>query len=152
MYYQFDAKLISILERSGWHPMRKVKTSQYASDWKKEGYQIFRQALEFAESFGGITLVHPAYSGYGASDESLFDPSAATRRLDRAWVIEDYEGLANEVLIPVGQGYSGHLTFLIGDRGGLYGGYDDYFCRVGKTVGEALANILFSKGFDKLSG
>lgn len=150
MSYQFDEKLTSALERCGWHPKRKVKTSHYASDWKKDGYQIFRQALEFAESFGGITLLHPAYSG-GASDESCFDPSAATRRLDRAWVVEDYERLAKEILVPVGQGYFGHLTYLIGNRGGFYGGFDDYFCKIGASVEEAMVRIIFNKEFNKLS-
>jgi len=130
--------------------MRKVETSQYISDWREGGYQIFAQALEFAESFGEITLLHPAYSG-GVSDESCFDHSAATRRLDRAWVVEDYERLAKEILVPVGQGYSGHLTYLIGNRGGFYGGFDDYFCKIGASVEEAMVRIIFNKELNKLS-
>jgi len=151
MSYQFSDELISILERSGWSSMRKVRTNQYVSDWKRDGYKVFQQALDFSASFGEIRLAHPAYAG-SAFDESYFDPSAATRRLDRAWVIEDYEGLAMEQLIPVGQGYSGHLNYLIGDRGGFYGGYDDYFCRIGKTVEEAIEKILLGKNFERLPG
>ncbi|MGJ7555630.1 SUKH-3 domain-containing protein [Variovorax sp. RB3P1] len=150
MIYQLNPKLTSALGRFGWNSARKIETNQFASDWKKDGYKIFREALDFAGSFGGIKLVHPAYSGE-LSDESHFDPSAATRRLDRAWVVEDYERLAGEVLIPIGQGYSGHLTFLIGDCGGFFGGYDDYFCRMGKTVEEALDKIMFGGKFQKLS-
>jgi hypothetical protein len=151
MSYKFDEKLLAALRPYGWHPQRKVSANKYISDWKNEGYRIFPQASEFSESFGGIKISHPAYSGNGA-DESSFDPSMATRRLDRSWVVEVYEKLADELLLPVGQGYSGHLTFLIGDRGGLYGAYDDYFCRVGKNVEIAIANILFAPGnFKRLS-
>lgn len=62
-----------------------------------------------------------------------------------------YEKLTGESLVPVGLGYSGHMTFLVGEGGGMYGGYDDYFCRIGKSVEEAMANILFVRTFEALS-
>lgn len=111
---------------------------------------LFPQALAFARSFGGIRLEHRTYDG-SAPDFSHFDACMATRRFDKTWVTDDYEKLAKEKLILVGQGYSGHLTFLIGDQGGFYGGYDDYFCRIGKTVEDALTRILLGSTFDKLS-
>lgn len=150
MDYQFNEKLVFALEGAGWISRRKVKVSPYVLDWKNEGYRIFPEALRFAENFGGTVLKHPGYNGEG-SDESCFDPSAASRRLDRSWVVDDYQILAKEELIPVGQGYSGHLTYLLGDGGGFYGGFDDYFCRIGNTVENALANIIFANGFEKIS-
>jgi len=151
MKFCFDEKSLSLLRRAGWHSQRNVKTDLYLLNWCKDGYTVFPHALEFARSFGGIHLAHRGY-GSDAPDESHFDPSVATRRFDRAWAVDKYEGLAKEILIPVGQGYSGHLTFLIGTQGGFYGGYDDYFCRIGETVEEALANILFGRAFEKLPG
>jgi hypothetical protein len=150
MNYEFNGELVSALQRAGWDSRRRVKTSSYVADWKREGYTIFPAALVFAENFGGFLLKHPGYNGEG-SDESCFDPSAASRRLDRVWVVEDYQVLAGEELIPVGQGYSGHLTYLLGNDGGFYGGFDDYFCRIGRDVEDALANIVFAKGFEKIS-
>jgi hypothetical protein len=150
MNYEFNEELVSALQRAGWDSRRRVRTSSYVADWKREGYAIFPAALLFAETFGGTVLKHLGYSGEGLA-ESCFDPSAASRRLDRAWVVEDYQVLAEEELIPVGQGYSGHLTYLLGNRGGFYGGFDDYFCRIGRDVGSALANIVFAKGFEKIS-
>jgi len=150
MNYEFNEELVSALQRAGWDSRRRVKTSSYVADWKREGYAIFPAALLFAENFGGTVLKHPGYSGEGL-DESCFDPSAASRRLDPIWVAKDYRLLAGEDLIPVGQGYSGHLTYLLGNGGGFYGGFDDYFCRIGRDVEIALTNIVFAKGFEKIS-
>jgi len=150
MNYEFNGELVSALQRAGWDSKKRGGTSSYVADWKREGYAIFPAALLFAETFGGTVLKHPGYNGEGL-DESCFDPSAACRRLDRVWVVEDYQALAEEELIPVGQGYSGHLTYLLGNGGGFYGGFDGYFCRIGKDVGRALANIVFAKGFEEIS-
>jgi hypothetical protein len=44
MGYQFDAKLIAALRRAGWHAARNIESSQFASDWQKDGYKVFPEA------------------------------------------------------------------------------------------------------------
>jgi hypothetical protein len=83
MSYLFDENLIAALRLFGCYTERKVEISQISSGWKKEGYRVFPEASKFVKFFGGLTLTHPAYGG-GAFDESHFDPSVATRRIDRS--------------------------------------------------------------------
>jgi hypothetical protein len=148
--FDFDRESFDRLKQAGWSAKRTVDTTLYLLDWQKDGYSVFSKALKFTQSFGGIRLVHRAY-GVNTLDQSHFDSSAATRRFNRKWAVDVYEGLAQEALIPVGQGYSEHLTYLLGNKGGLYGGYDDYFCRIGRTVEEAVSNIIFAHQFEELS-
>jgi len=148
--YHFNAATANLLQQQGWHAGRAVDVTRYVAAWNSEGYTASVAAKRFARCFGGLRLTHAAYRTAGQHDESVFDPVAAMNRLDSRWVKDCYEGLAGSSLCPIGSGYSQHMTYFIAERGVFYGGYDDYFCRIGRTVEEALHNILVVREFKPL--
>jgi hypothetical protein len=150
MIFEFNVETAGWLKKNGWSPTRKINAKNHISKWKDDGYDVFALGIEFAKSFAGINLPHPSFNRI-SQDKSFFDPVVATRRFNRLWAVEVYEGLAGQKLLPVGQGYSEHLTYLLGDGGGLFGGFDDYFCEVGPTLEDALFCILHAKPFISLS-
>ncbi|WP_082572035.1 SUKH-3 domain-containing protein [Variovorax sp. Root434] len=131
-----------VLESAGWFSERLISTNSCEAAWRLEKYEIFQEASDFVASFNGMKILHQSYSG-GGKDISAFDAIDATRRLDPAWVVDVYGPGAGEKLLPIGQGNSEHLTYFIGEGGGIYGGFDDYFCLIGKSVSEAFENIFF---------
>ncbi|QWF15012.1 SUKH-3 domain-containing protein [Lysobacter capsici] len=144
MPWTFDAETRAVLQRHGWRGERSVATDAIQRAWQDDGYDVFAGGLRFARSFAGLRLRHPSWSG-ADGDESVFDPILASARFDRAWASERYQPAAKQRLLPIGQGYSAHLTYLIGDDGAIFGGYDDSLRRFGDSVEDALGNILLRR-------
>ncbi|MCD0493619.1 SUKH-3 domain-containing protein [Chromobacterium violaceum] len=146
MNYCFIPTVESVLIKNGWHPDRKVPIQNIILTWKNEGYNIFQEALDFIQNLDGITFKHPSKSGE-SEDESCFNSILATKGFDRLWAIEVYEPLIGKKLLPIGQGYSRHLTYLMSNDGAIYGGYDDFFCEIGSDICKAMENIICNKEF-----
>ncbi|WP_082107257.1 SUKH-3 domain-containing protein [Chromobacterium vaccinii] len=146
MNYKFTRQTMDVLIKHGWSPNRAISTQGIISTWKNEGYEIFQEALDFIKTLDGITFKHTSRSGE-SEGESCFDSILATKGFDRLWAIEVYEPIIGKKLIPIGQGYSRHLTYLISNDGAIYGGYDDFFCEIGSDVCKAIENIICNKEF-----
>lgn len=143
-------EVTAVLVRSGWWPGRRIGIDDYMSAWKAEGYTANDAAIRFATELGNLRIVHKGYSSENSDDESIFDPRTAldTVFLDR--VAEDYQPRAAEQLCPVGVGFSEHFVYLISPTGAMYGGFDSYFCRIGRDVNESLNNIFFDHKFESI--
>ncbi|MDH2588506.1 hypothetical protein [Acinetobacter baumannii] len=63
---------------------------------------------------------------------------------------EEYSLKAGSDLLPIGLGYSEHLTYFIDPSFKFYGGYDDYFCKIGDSVNSFFNNIFYEKNFIQL--
>lgn len=144
MQWRFDRETRAALQRHGWRDDRDVEVGAIQRAWEHDGYRVFASGLRFARAFAGLRLRHRSWSG-ADTDESRFDPILAIARFDRAWASERYESAARQRLLPIGQGYSAHLTYLIGDDGAIFGGYDDSLRRFGDSVEDALGNILLRR-------
>jgi len=150
MTYKLEEKVVCLLKNSGWQDNRKINIDKYKAAWKSEMYILSPAAAKFTECFGGIKVVHGAYVTEGGSDESIFDPGIALNTIFHERVHDDYEQRTGTSLCPIGVGFSEHLVYLIDSSEGFYGGFDDYFCFIGKNVGEALSNIFFNHNFTSL--
>lgn len=150
MPYRFSTIVTRRLQETGWYAARKMDIRLCVDAWQKNGYEVFDAGSEFASRFLHANMVHPAYSGAGR-DSSNFDVLEAMRKFNRAWASERYEAWAKEKLLPIGRGYSGHLTLLMGESSAIYGGVDDYFCRIGDSVEDAFENIFVRRQFTDLS-
>ncbi|WP_227106711.1 SUKH-3 domain-containing protein [Chromobacterium rhizoryzae] len=150
MTYEFTPEIEAKLIEYGWHPSRFTNNSKTLSIWKNEGYDIFQEGLNFINSFNGIILKHSSRSGE-FEDESCFDGALAAEGFDRLWAIEVYEPIIGKKLLPIGQGYSRHLTYLISEDGAIYGGYDDFLCQIGINAIKAIENIILNHEFTVLN-
>lgn len=146
MRYAFPAASAAILAAHGWQAGRNIAPQAAILTWEQDGYAVFPAGVHFIQSFHGITLSHRSWNG-DADDESCFDAIQATRGFDRLWALEVYQPLIGQKLLPVGQGYARHLSYLIAEDGAVYAGYDDFFCRIGADVVAALENIMFKRDF-----
>ena len=142
-HFDISQKSLGILRKNGWFSKRSVDTSACKIAWQSEGFASFKYALYFVSAFGGLKIIHESHSRNG-EDVSVFDPVKATQRVGSAWVKEVYQPRINENILPVGIGDSEHLTYYMGERGGVYGGFDGFFCKIGETVGDAFENIFFN--------
>lgn len=146
MHYTFPTATMAKLAEYGWQPSRNIAPQHAILAWEQDGYSAFQAGVHFIQSFNGITLKHRSWDGK-AEDESYFDSVLATQGFDRLWALEVYQPLIGKKLLPVGQGYSRHLSYLIAEDGAMYAGYDDFFCEIGTDIISALENIIFKRDF-----
>lgn len=134
------------LIKNGWYKERKVNILDTEYEWKKDGYTVFDSAVIFLESFNNLKITHKAY-GTTERDYSIFNSLKAIKGIDPGWILEDYCLKVDTNLLPIGLGYSEHLTYLIDPLYNFYAGYDDYFCQIGNSVNDFFENIFYRKKF-----
>ena len=146
---QLSEKLIEIFNQNAWQSQQLTELSALTSLWRKNKYAISDAALDFVKHFDGFHLNHQAYRS-AEVDYSIFDAKKATLEIDASWVFDVYNPKIKSQLVPIGQGYAEHMTYLISREGCFYGAYDDYFCLIGDSVQHFFDNILFNKKFIQL--
>ena len=112
----------------GWHAERKIDIKSVIETWKADNYRVFDSAIFFVQSFNELNIVHEAYRGK-EKDTSCFN------------------SIKGNDLLPIGLGYSEHLTYFIDSSFKFYGGYDDYFCYIGDSVNSFFNNLFYEKNF-----
>ncbi|WP_353172178.1 SUKH-3 domain-containing protein [Acinetobacter rudis] len=145
-----DPEVEKKLEKNGWYKARNGDLTQTINQWNDDGYKIFNSAQFFLKSFNNLRVQHEAYASNN-QDYSYFDGIKASRGIDPAWVLEDYFCKVKVDLLPIGLGYSEHLTYFIDPSGNFYGGYDDYFCKIGDSINSFFDNIFFKKNFESIN-
>jgi len=147
--FDLNANTEEYLINFGWYTGRKIDIERIIEAWKADNYKIFNSAIVFVQSFNGLNIAHEVYRGK-EKDFSYFNSIKATEGIDPAWIFEEYSLKAGSDLLPIGLGYSEHLTYFIDPSFKFYGGYDDYFCKIGRAVNSFFNNIFYEKNFIQL--
>ena len=138
-----------ILHEQGWKPNTNHTISDVKEIWKQKKYSVSESGIIFMKNFSGFKLIHDSYSGQ-SKDYSIFDGIKATQGIHSSWVTDDYQQRINKNLIPIGLGYSEHLTYFIAEDYSIYGGFDGDFSLIGDSINSFFENILFHKNFQKI--
>lgn len=117
----------------------KIDSEHIIEAWKADKYKIFNSAIVFVQSFNGLNI---ACEAYREKVFSYFNSIKATEGIDPAWIFEEYSLKAGSDLLPIGLGYSEHLTYFIDPS---FKFYDDYFCKIGDSVNSFFNNIFYEK-------
>lgn len=138
-----DDNLKEILLKSGWREGRKILTFDYQCYARMNGYFWNKVIRDFLREFGDLEI---PFEMHGGQDFLHFDAFKAIRKIDKRVVLEDYSKAANtKNLCVIGQVYTNYLTLIMSETGEVFGGYDEYFCLLGKTGIEAIENICLNK-------
>ena len=147
MKYQFDSRVVTLLQKSRWSNFRKKDITHERNILISEGYAVSSAASIFIKNFSELKISHLAYSGEGMT-ESYFSVALATDTIFPNRVKKDYERRCEEELCPIGVGFSEHLVYMISPSGKIFGGYDDLFCKIGDDTEGAFLNMFFTHKFD----
>lgn len=134
-----DDRTSQALRSAGWRPGRSIGRSTAETLILDAGVSPTAEQIDFVEQFSRLNVTFRR----GDWDDSFWiDVAEAVSRASRERVA-DYGERAGENLLPVGFSNSEHLLLLLGPDGSLYGGFDDFFRRLGDRADDSLEWIVW---------
>jgi len=107
---------------------------KYIEAFKKENIKPLDSAIKFLKKYGGAKY-SDGYVFYN------FDPIEAINGRDMYW-LKYYEEITKTPLNPIGVTCNDHLILVIDSEGKIYGGFDDYFKKLGDNEEEAMKSFM----------
>jgi hypothetical protein len=139
---RFSDEVRTLLVRAGWFPGRNVPIQPHFSE-----FELFEFAQRTLHEFGGLNIGEEGRGEQLARD--ILDFTTTDFWGLRAALLEDQptadarteEGLR---VFPVAETCSAHITLLVDEAGRIYQYYDGLE-RLGDTLGDGFANVLFGR-------
>ncbi|HTM99774.1 MAG TPA: SUKH-3 domain-containing protein [Pedobacter sp.] len=114
---------------------------------KIEGYPIFNSVIEFLTDFGGLHVYFKNQQNGIVNDDINFDLNHAFNLEVPERVFKDYIPRVKKELCIIGTAYRDHFILLMSNDGNVYGGYDDYLCKISNTGIGAIEAIILNQSF-----
>ena len=134
---QFSKRTVEYLHRSGWPPDSVIDTTPFKESLSTAGFFVHDAALNFLREFGGLRIQYPHAKVADMEDEMHFDPSIVIRHAVPSDV-EAYGRVIGRKLCPIGEACRAYMILMMTEEGEVYGGYDDFFVKVGNSGSEAI--------------
>jgi hypothetical protein len=135
-----------VLASAGWQPSRREDAVDVIATVASHGYDVGPKLALLIANVVGVTL---QFMRSAHTDYIVFDPRRATELSFRAWV-DDYSERAGTPLVPLGFSNHEHLLLLAADDGRWFGGFDDEFGQLGRSVPELVDTIINNRGFQEV--
>ena len=137
--FEFSKESKLCLKSGGWSDGRKSDISGDLLALKEEGYLLLEGVEEIFSSLGGLNIIF-FHSKKSEEDSFRIDAVAAIAGIFKD-TVQLYEEVSGEIMIPIGNVFSGHMTLMLGQSGAVYAGFDETFILIGKSFSEAIDNI-----------
>lgn len=140
----FAPSTIEYLTQAGWTIGRNIDTIKYRAFLTGEGYAWFPAVESFLAEFGDLLVKFKREDG--RTDTIDFDACEASSGFDSRWVKEDYtRRIGQTKFCVIGQAHSDHLLLFMDEAGRVYGGFDEFLCRIEDSGAEAIENICSNR-------
>lgn len=140
----FASSTLEYLTQAGWKTGRHIDTIKYRAFLTGEGYAWFPAVAVFLAEFGGLLVKFKRENG--RCDTLDFDACEASSGFDSQWVTENYaRRIGQTKLCAIGQAHSNHLLLFMDEAGRVYGGFDEFLCRIEDSGEEAIKNICSNR-------
>ena len=125
-----------LLAAAGWYPGRRVDISGELRALEQAGHPALRAVAEVLTEYSDLVVVS------ASGDRRLWiSGTRAAAESDVDWCMA-YSGGLGLRLVPVG-GHS-HMTILVDEAGGFWGGFDHEYGRLGDTVEDVIHGELIA--------
>ena len=135
-----------LLRAAGWYPGRQVDTSAAEHALLRAGYPLHDAAIAVLAEFSGLTITGPEFFIEGRNGrlccrrQLWIDGERAAVELEDSVACEGYSETIGDTLVPVG--YEHPITFLIGEKGAVWGVFDGWYRLAADSFVPAVARIL----------
>lgn len=136
-----------ILKENGWRIPDVAEVNEIVAELRRRGFSVHQAAQDFFAKFGGFSAKFESRAHEGLD---WFDFDVLNRGFFDVEDVADYGGALGKILCPIGQARRGHLSLVIDEDGAVYGYYNPYIVRVGKSADEAINHLCNeTKGLPK---
>lgn len=133
-----------ILISAGWFEGRKIDTSMITLHYKKYGFEVFPNVLQFLEEFGLLNIVIERPDKLGEKeDRHHTNPLIVVGDYYRHGKFKDEENYAGEKLVPVGNACNENLLLFVSESGRIYSSSG----KIGDSPWEAFESLINHTGF-----
>jgi SUKH-3 immunity protein of toxin-antitoxin system len=123
----------ALLKRAGWSAGKTTQIDGALAALNVAGYAVGACAAAILREFSGLTV-----ESEDRSRVFWIDGERAAVWVDKGWC-DAYREAIGSPLVPIG-GYS-HMSLVVDETGGIWGGYDAEFGRLADSV-EGLVRVL----------
>ncbi|MBS1567460.1 MAG: SUKH-3 domain-containing protein [Bacteroidetes bacterium] len=148
---EYKSEVLHLLKKAGWFEDRKVNRDEISETLRNEGYPVLERVVDFLAEFWGIVIYFENKRNGIKKDDISFDFEKATHLEVPERINEDYSKRIGKELCLVGSAYRDYMVLIMSDDGCVYGGYDDFLCKIADTGPEAIEAIVFGYEFSEIS-
>ncbi|MEJ8819930.1 SUKH-3 domain-containing protein [Lacibacter sp. H407] len=140
----------NILINAGWSELRRISKNIVVDQLTFEGYPVLDNVVETMQNLGGLVIKFSNKRNGLKDDDINFDFDHATGLEVPDRIFNNYMPRVKKQLVLIGTAYRDHFVLMMADDNSIYGGYDDYLCKIGNTPTDAIENIILDKDFDEI--
>jgi len=144
-----DKEVENVLRESGWDERRRLDKEAILDQLSTEGYPVLENVVEALQNFNGL-VIYFNNKRNGLRDDINFDFSHAIHLEVPERVFKNYVPRIGKKLILIGSAYRDHFVLLMAEDNSIYGGYDNYLCKIGSNPINAIENIILDKNFTEI--
>lgn len=146
-----EKEVENILINAGWSESRRIDKRFVVDQLVLEGFPALENVVEAMQNLGGLVIKFLNRQNGLKDDDINFDFVHATNLESPDRVFMNYMPRVKKQLVLIGSAYRDHYVLLMADDNSIYGGYDNYLCKIGNTPMDAIENIILNKNFDEIT-
>jgi len=136
-----------VLKKAGWYEGRMASKAVVTQVIMKEGYSMFPNVIEFLQEFWDLTIYFENKRNGLKNDDITFVFEKATHLEVPERIKGDYSFRIGKELCLIGSVYREHMVLMMSSDKCVYGGYDDFLCKISDSGYGAIEAIIFDYDF-----
>jgi hypothetical protein len=140
-----DAYVYKLLKKAGWHEGRELSYERISEMVKNEGYPQLPNVIRFLQGFMDIKIIFKNKRNGIKNDDINFSFEEATDLEVPERVNEEYSQRVGKELCLIGSVFRRHMVLMMSDDMCVYGGYDNYLCKIGDSGIDAIKAIVYNQ-------
>lgn len=142
-----DIYLVEVLKKSGWYKERRIDQHLIIEAIEAEGYPILPSVVAFLQEFWDLKIYFENRRNGLKNDDINFSFEEATHLEVPERISQDYSKRVGMELCLIGSVYREHMVIVMANDQSVYGGYDNFFCKIADSGMNAIKAIVYDLPF-----
>ncbi len=139
--------ILDVLQQLGWVENKTNTKDDIISIIQKEGYPAFTAVVDFLKLFLDSVIYFENKRNGLKNDDMNFSFERATNFEAPERINGSYSQRIGKELCLIGSAYRDHMVLMMSEDGYVYGGYDNFLCKISNTGLGAIEAIIYDRDF-----
>lgn len=142
--------VFDVLKKMGWEENRNVDKNAIITTVQSEGYPIFECVIDFLTKFIDTKIYFVNKRNGLQNDDIDFNFEKATHLEVPERINGEYSQRIGKSLCLIGSAYREYMVLMMDADGTVYGGYDNYLCKIATSGLNAINAIINDYDFEEV--